>query len=100
MPANSPFSKSLLPQVSDSRHPGGTSRAPAARNSSTEINYGVLTDSLQKFGLLGFQIDEKGQRIQDVKQFGCVLSEPSVGLNVSQLRRRSPMMGRSRFFLR
>lgn len=74
--------------VRDLRQAGGTSSAPAARSSSTEIKCGSVTDRLQELGLLGFQFHEQRQDMQDVEEFGGVFGEPMVGLDFSQFRGR------------
>jgi len=80
--------RSVRSPPSDFRQAGGTSRAPAARSSSTEIKCRSLTDSLQKFCLGWFHFHEQRQNIQDIEQLSRVLGQPVVGLDVAELGRR------------
>ena len=71
-PASSSLNKSVnrsRSTPSDFRHAGGTSRAPAARSSSTVIKCRSSTDLLQEYCLRGLHLDEQRQHIQDIEQF-------------------------------
>jgi hypothetical protein len=49
-----------------------------------------------------FDLHEQCQNVQDIEQFGRVLGQPVIGLNVAELGRGSPVanVGRSGFLLR
>lgn len=91
-------SRSTLPPngpPNDFRHAAGTSSAPAARNSSTEIKCGRFTNGLQQLGLARFHLHQERQDVEYVQEFGRIFGQPVIGLNLAELRGRpAPIIGR------
>jgi hypothetical protein len=62
--------------------------AISAIRSSMVPKSSSFTDGLQDFCLGWLQFHEQSQHMQDIEQFGRILGQPVVGLNVAELGRR------------